>query len=293
MKEASVTPNYAEDIWRSLELHIFPSIGEMPISQIKATHAINTLRPIAAKGSLETVKHLSQRLNEIMTFAINTGLIDANPLTGIKAAFNKPIKKHMTTIRPEELPELMVAIHQASIKKVTRSLIEFQLHTMVRPSEAAGARWNEINLDNKKWVIPAERMKKRIALEIPLTPQVIAILEQMLTITGNREFVFPSDRNPLRHINEQTANMALKRMGYENRLVTHGMRALASTTLNEADNGFDKDVIEATLAHGDPDKVRAAYNRASYYERRIELMLCWSSHIENSATGSFSMGVTR
>ena len=292
VKKASVTPDYAKDIWRSLELHIFPAIGDMPIYQVKATHAIETLRPIEAKGSLETVKRLSQRLNEIMIFAINTGLIDANPLSGIKAAFNKPVKKHMTTITPKELPELMMAIHQASIKKVTRCLIEFQLHTMVRPSEAAGARWDEISLDNNKWVIPAERMKKRIAHEVPLTPQVVAILEQMLAISSNREFIFPSNRDPLRHINEQTANMALKRMGFKNRLVAHGMRALASTTLNEEDNDFDKDVIEAALAHGDPNKVRAAYNRASYFERRVELMSCWSDHIENAATGSFSLGAT-
>ncbi|WP_305838968.1 integrase domain-containing protein [Photobacterium leiognathi] len=292
VKEASVTPNYAEDIWRSLELHIFPSIGEMPISQVKATHAIDTLRPIAAKGNLETVKRLSQRLNEIMTFAINTGLIDANPLTGIKFAFNKPVKNNMLSLAPDELPELMITLSQASITKTTRSLIEFELHTMVRPSEAATAKWSEIDFDNAKWTIPAHKMKMSKDHVIPLSPQVINILKRMLLISGNREYIFPSIKNPTTHINEQTANAAIKRMGFKGRLVSHGLHSIASTTLNELDNKFDSDVIEAALSHTEQNSVRAAYNHATYYDRRIELMRWWSEHIEKAALGSLSLGAT-
>ncbi|WP_305843554.1 integrase domain-containing protein [Photobacterium leiognathi] len=292
VKEASVTPNYAEDIWRSLELHIFPSIGEMPISQVKATHAIDTLRPIAAKGNLETVKRLSQRLNEIMTFAINTGLIDANPLTGIKFAFNKPVKNNMLSLAPDELPELMITLSQASITKTTRSLIEFELHTMVRPSEAATAKWSEIDFDNAKWTIPAHKMKMSKDHVIPLSPQVINILKRMLLISGNREYIFPSIKNPTTHINKQTANAAIKRMGFKGRLVSHGLRSIASTTLNELDNKFDSDVIEAALSHTEQNSVRAAYNHATYYDRRIELMRWWSEHIEKAALGSLSLGAT-
>ncbi len=161
VKKTQVTPNYAEDIWRSLELHIFPAMGKMPIDAIRATHTIETMRPIAAKGSLETIKRLSQRLNEIMIYAVNTGLIPHNYLSGIKAAFKAPTKNHMPTLKPEELPELMKALNVASIKLTTRCLIEWQLHTMVRPSEASGARWDEIDLEDNLWNIPAERMKKK------------------------------------------------------------------------------------------------------------------------------------
>lgn len=290
VKKNQVTPNYAEDIWRSLELHIFPTMGEMPIDAIKATHAIATMKPIAAKGSLETIKRLSQRLNEIMVYAVNTGLIQANLLQGIKAAFEAPKKNHMPTLKPEELPELMKALNVASIKLTTRCLIEWQLHTMVRPSEAAGARWDEVDLDNSLWTIPPERMKKNKPHTIPLSPQVISLLDVMQPISGRRDFIFPSDRDPLRHVNEQTANMALKRMGFAGRLVSHGLRALASTTLNE--QGFDSDVIESALAHIDSNEVRRAYNRADYLERRRVLMCWWSEHIESAATGSFSLSST-
>jgi len=286
VKKTEVSPDHAKDLWRSLEIHILPALGKHPISNITAPKTIDIIKPIAAKGSLETVKRLTQRLNEIMNYAVNTGLIHASPLTGIKAAFKKPEKKNMPTLTPEQLPELMKAISYASIKIVTRCLIEWQLHTMVRPSEAAGAKWCEIDLENSIWVIPAERMKKKREHTVPLTKQSIELLERLQPISGHREYLFPADRDPKKHTNEQTANAALKRMGFHKKLVAHGMRALASTTLNE--QGFDGDVIEAALAHVDKDEVRRAYNRTDYLERRQVLMAWWSEHIEQAATGKLN-----
>ena len=76
-------------------------------------------------------------------------------------------------------------------------------------------------------------------------------------------------------------------MGFKGKLVAHGLRALASTTLNE--QGFDHDVIEAALAHGDKDAIRAVYNRATYLERRKTMMQWWSNHIEQAAMGNMSL----
>jgi integrase len=287
VKQDSVTDDYAKDLWRSLERHIFPALANTPISNINAPVVIQILKPIEAKGSLETVKRLSQRLNEIMNYAVNSGLVQANPLTGIKAVFKKPKKENMAALTPAELPELMQAIANASIKRTTRCLIEWQLHTMTRPSEAAGARWDEIDLDTKTWTIPPERMKKRREHRIPLTEQMLALLEVMQPISGHREYVFPSDRDPKKPCNSQTANMALKRMGFAGRLVSHGLRSLASTTLNE--QGFERDLVEAALAHVDDNQVRSAYNRTDYLERRIPMMCWWSEHIEKASQGSLSI----
>lgn len=125
IKKTTIQANTASDLWRSLELHIFPSLGKIPVSKLTAPLVIDALKPIAAKGTLETVKRLSQRLNEIMTYAVNTGLVHANPLTGIGSAFKKPVKKNMPAIKPEELPEFLATLQYASIKLVTRSLIEW------------------------------------------------------------------------------------------------------------------------------------------------------------------------
>lgn len=290
-KKDDVTPDYAVDIWRSLELHIFPYIANTPVRDINAPQVIELLKPIAAKGSLETVKRLAQRLNEVMNFATNCGLIQANPLTGIKAAFKKPKKENMVALKPAELAELMGAIANASIKRTTRCLIEWQLHTMTRPSESSGARWDEIDWDAKVWTIPGERMKKRRQHRIPLTQQMLDLLDVMKPISGRREFIFPSDRDPKRPCNSQTANMALKRMGFAGRLVSHGLRSLASTTLNE--QGFEPDLIEAALAHVDDNQVRSAYNRTDYLERRKPMMCWWSEHIEEAAKGNLSVTGTK
>lgn len=291
IKKDSITPDYAIDIWRSLELHVFPKLAKTPIKDITAPLIIELLRPIEAKGSLETVKRLSQRLNEVMNYATNCGLVQANPLSGIKAAFKKPKKENMAALTPAELPELMNTIAHASIKRTTRCLIEWQLNTMTRPSEASGARWEEINVQEKIWTIPAERMKKRRDHRIPLTDQMLAILEVMKPISGHREFIFPSDRDPKKPCNSQTANMALKRMGFAGRLVSHGLRSLASTTLNE--QGFEPDLIESALAHVDDNQVRSAYNRTDYIERRRPMMGWWSEHIEEASKGSLSVTGTK
>ncbi|MDO8908744.1 MAG: integrase domain-containing protein [Pseudohongiella sp.] len=287
IKRTKVTKDYADDIRRSLDLHILPKLGKLPVHLIRAQDAITVLEPIAARGSLETVKRLCQRLNEIMTYCVNTGLIEHNPLAGIGQAFIAPAKNHMPTLRPDQLPDLMLKLSRASIRITTRCLIEWQLHTMVRPTEAAGTRWEEIDLEKALWTIPAHRMKKKLAHTVPLTQQAIGLLQTMMPISRHLVHVFPADRNSGTHTHQQTANMALKRMGYEGQLVAHGLRALASTTLNE--QGFDPDIIESALAHIDKNSVRAAYNRSDYVARRRVMMNWWSEHIEAAAHGSLSI----
>ncbi|MBB1350960.1 MULTISPECIES: integrase domain-containing protein [unclassified Pseudoalteromonas] len=287
VKKQSLTKDYGEDIWRSLNKHILSVIGKYPIGKINAPQVIKILKPIEAKGTLETVKRLCLYLRKIMIHAVNSGYINANPLAGISEVFKKPQKQNMPSLKPEELPELMQTLAIASIKRVTRFLIEWQLHTLTRPGEAAGTRWDEIDFGNKLWTIPPERMKKRREHVIPLSKQALELLEAIKPISGHREFVFPSDRNPRNHINNETANMALKRMGFEGRLVSHGLRSLGSTTLNEHE--FNPDVIEAALAHVDKNQVRSAYNRAEYIEKRRELMNWWSDHIGRASQGTLSV----
>ncbi|WIM56927.1 integrase domain-containing protein [Pantoea anthophila] len=277
LKQASVTPDYAKDIWRSLEEDVFPAIGEIPVQEIKARKLVEALEPIKARGALETVRRLVQRINEIMIYAVNTGLIDANPASGIGMAFEKPKKLNMPTLRPEELPKLMRSLVMSNLSVPTRCLIEWQLLTLVRPSEAAGTKWSEIDLNLKLWTIPAERMKAKREHIVPLSSRALDILTIMKPISGNREYVFPSRNDPKQPMNSQTANAALKRIGYGGKLVAHGLRSFASTAMNEA--GLNPDVIEAALAHTDKNEVRKAYNRSTYLTQRIELMDWWANRV--------------
>lgn len=284
LKEGKVSPAYYEKISSRLEKYIFPKMGKTPIHKVTAVSAIEIIQPLANDEKLETVKKICRWTNEIMVYAVNTGVAHANPLAGIGKAFSAPKVTNLPTLRPEELPNLMFAIHHSNTKLITRCLIEWQLHTMVRPAEASGTRWNEINLNKSEWTIPAERMKKNKPHVVPLSPQALRLLDVLKPFSGHREYVFPSDHDPRRSANSQSANRALARMGFHGRLVSHGLRALASTTLNE--QGFDPDVIEAALAHVDKNSIRAAYNRAQYLERRREMMGWWSNHIESCAAGN-------
>jgi integrase len=273
LKQASVSFKHTEDIWRSLEKDILPSIENVPVQDIKARLLIQVLEPIKARGALETVRRLVQRINEIMIYAVNTGLIDANPASGIGNAFERPKKQHMPTIRPEELPKLMRTISMSNLSIPTRCLLEWQLLTLIRPAEASATAWAEIDIEKREWQIPAERMKAKRDHVVPLSDQALEILEIMHPISGGREHVFPSRNDSRKPMNSQTANATLKRIGYGGKLVAHGLRSIASTAMNEA--GFNSDVIEAALAHSDKNEVRRAYNRSTYLEKRCELMYWW------------------
>ncbi|AMQ43320.1 integrase [Aeromonas veronii] len=289
LKRHDVSEAYADDSWRSLELYVLPFIGSMPINQIRAPKVIEMLRPIEADGKHETVRRLCQRINEILDYSVNHGLLDANPCAAIRKVFKKPSKKHMPTLKPTELPMLMADIANGRLDHTTRCQIEWSLHTLVRPGESAGTRWDEIDFEGRVWNIPANRMKMDRPHRVPLTSQALSLLERMKPISGHRPYVFPGYRDPLGHINNQSANAALKRLGYGGRLVAHGLRSLGSTTLNE--QGFNPDAIEAALSHSDENEIRRAYNRTDYFEQRVIMMNWWSNHIEQASQGSLSLAI--
>jgi len=280
VKKTTVSADHAFDIWRSIERDVLPAVGEIPIQEIKPRHLIQALEPVKLRGSLETLRRIIQRINEIMIFAINLGLIDINPASGISYAFEKPKKEHQPSIRPERLPEFLSVLAKANVTLQTRCLILWQLLTIVRPSEAVTVAWREIDFENSLWVIPPEKMKMKREHSVPLCSQALAVLEQLRPVSGHREFVFPSIKEPRQPMHAQTANAAIKRMGFSGELVAHGMRAIASTAMNEA--GFNPDVVEAALAHLEKDEVRRAYNRSVYLEQRIKLMQWWGDFVEKS-----------
>lgn len=282
-KRKSVTEDYANDIWRSLEKDIFPTIGHIPVTQLKAPILVNILNVIVSRGNLETARRLSQRTSEIMNYAMNTGVAEANPFTTVKSALPVPRKEKNPTIRPEALPGLMRSLAMAQIERTTRLLIEWQLLTAVRPGEAVLARWSEIDWNKKQWDVPAATMKMDRPHSVALCSQALDILEAMKPISGHREFVFPGRKDPKTHMHSQSANAALKRMGYQNMLTAHGMRSIVSTAMNE--HGFRPDAIEAVLAHGEKNSIRAAYNRATYLEERRGMMDWWGEFVSSAANG--------
>ncbi|MEI6895930.1 MAG: tyrosine-type recombinase/integrase [Psychromonas sp.] len=287
MKENHITVGYGKDIWGSLTRHIFPKLGGYPITQLTAPRVIEVIRPLEENGKLDTIKRICQRINEIMTYAVNAGLITNNPLIGIGKVFSPVQTSNNPALEAHQLPELMSAISIANVRLTTRCLIEWQLHTMTRPNEAASAKWVDIDFENKLWIIPAAVMKTNVVHKVPLTYQMINLLTLLKPENGHREFLFPSSHKPKCHANASTVNMALKRMGFSGRQTAHGFRRLARTTL--AEEGFNFEALEACLSHKVGTSVSQAYNHATYMNQRIKIMAWWSKHVEQAAMGNHSL----
>ena len=145
------------------------------------------------------------------------------------------------------------------------------MHTALRIGEMRRAQWADVDTQARVWEIPAENTKMRREHRVPLTEKTLDLLEELRVISENHEWLFPDQQGRVHpFMSENTINHLVKRMGYQGRLVGHGFRALFSSVLNE--QGFNRDAIERQLAHVESNQVRAAYNRAEYWEERWQMM---------------------
>ncbi|HDD9166584.1 TPA: tyrosine-type recombinase/integrase [Escherichia coli] len=280
VKTSGISQDHAEDIWRSLERNIFPTLGDTPIKEIRPKMLKQHLDPIEKRGVLETLRRIISRLNEIFRYAATEELIEFNPADNLAQRFSKPKKQNMPALPPTELPRFLTVLNNASVRMETRLLIEWQLLTWVRPGEAVRTRWSDIDIETGMWNIPAEFMKMKKPHKVPLSKEALRVLDLMKAISGHREWVFPSIKAPLNHMHEQTANAAIIRMGFGGELVAHGMRSITRTAAEESGK-FRTDVLEAALAHSKKDEIIAAYNRAEYLTERVILMQWWSDFVSS------------
>lgn len=276
--------NYQKDVISLINRCLLPHFGPLPISQITAPMALKAFKQYQDEGHLEKLKRTIQKHNEIMTYALHRDLISFNPTANIAKEFDSPTVEHFKTLKPEDLSEFMFTLQNAQIHLQTRYLILWQLLTMTRPNEAATAKWADIDEKNRIWTIPAEQMKRGIEHRITLSRQALALLGQIKKLSGGKTYLFPSVKNPQSHVNTQTANAAIKRMGYAGKLVAHGLRSIASTYLN--DQGFNSDLIEVALSHLNSDRVKTAYDRGDKLEQRFKLLQAWADFVEQSSQGT-------
>ncbi|NBI43341.1 tyrosine-type recombinase/integrase [[Haemophilus] felis] len=276
--------NYKKDVASLIKRCLLPHFGHLPITQITAPMALKDFKPYQDAGTLEKLKRAIQKHNEIMTFALHREMITFNPTANISKEFDSPTVEHFKTIQPEDLPEFMFTLNNAQIHLQTRYLILWQLLTMTRPNEAAKARYQDIDEQNRLWTIPAENMKRGIAHKITLSRQALALLREIKKLSGGKTYLFPNVKYPQTHVNTQTANAAIKRMGYQGKLVAHGLRSIASTYLNE--KGYNSELIEVALSHMNSDRIKAAYDRGERLEQRFKLLQVWADFVDECSQGA-------
>ena len=279
-------PSHGEKIIRRFERDIFPWLGARPVTDITPPELLAALRKIEARGAVETAHRAHQNCGQVFRYAVATGRAERDPCGDLRGAL-PPVKQehHASITDPQAIGELLRAVQGYSGSLVTRCALQLAPLVFVRPGELRRAEWTEFDLDAAEWRIPAEKMKSRALHIVPLAVQAVAILRELHPLTGRGRYVFPSGRGPSRCMSENGVLSALRRMGYSGEQMTgHGFRSMASTLLNE--QGWPRDAIERQLAHGERDKVRAAYNYAEHLPQRRRMMQAWADYLASLAAGT-------
>lgn len=278
------TPQHAHKLWRRLELHIFPALGNRPVSEITTIELLDTLRKIEKDDKTETSHRALQTCKVVFQFAVLTQKVTYNPANDLQGVLKAHKAQSYPTIGHNQIPEFLEKLETVKTSDLTRLAIKALILTFVRQGELRRAKWTDINFETKEWRVRAETTKMRTLHHVPLSQQTIEILQQVKKITGDAEYVFASQyKRKYPYMSENTINKVIHEMGYKGALVGHGFRSMASTILNE--NGFKPDVIERQLAHMPRDKVRAAYNRAEYLPERRKMMDWWGNFIKGVSNG--------
>ena len=276
-------PEHAERIWRRMELYAFPQIGKQPIAQIKTPELVRILRKLEQQRKTETARRLAQSMRDVFRHAIHCGVLEHNPAADLRGIIIPHKATHFAAIHPSGLPDMLTKLEAVNANAQSKIAIKLLLNVFVRPGELRYGKWREIDWQQKLWVIPAERMKKRRPHVVPLSEGALALLHQLQPISGYSEYLFPSQQRRAHPVmSENTINKVLGNMGYEGKQVGHGFRAIASTVLNES-GLFRPDVIEIQLAHVEGNNSRKPYNRAEYLEERTQMIQWYSDYLLTAA----------
>lgn len=274
---------HARDTLHRMEKYIFPHIGNDPLNRIDPPLLLELLRRIERRGALEMANRVKTICGQVFRYGIVTGRCTRDPSADLKGALKTRRKEHFPALDTREIPEFLAVLRSNKARLYPRTIrsILFSMLTFVRPGELRQARWEDIDFDEARWIIPKEIMKMGKAHLVPLSKQSIDILLEQKEESDllDSEWVFPSQIRPQEPMSNGTVLMAIKRMGFKGRMTAHGFRAMARTTIREK-LGYEPDIIERQLAHVPQSKVIAAYDRAQFLDQRIVMMQEWADYLD-------------
>lgn len=292
-------PTTAKDTLRRLELDIFPALGAMPITAITHQQMITALRKIESRGSVEVAHRVKATCARIFSYATQLGIENRNPAADLNDVLKPAQGGHFAAITSDELPAFLAAMNKndARLFMPTRIALRLMMLIFVRTSELITTPWSEINLETGEWIIPWQRMKRgkltvnpdKTNHHVCLSRQALELLRELHTLTGGGIYLFPNQRNHEKPMSNGAILMALKRMGYQNRMTGHGFRALAMSTIKEH-LGYRHEVVDRQLAHAQKDKVASAYDRAQFLTERKVMMQHWADYLNLMASGNVVTG---
>ncbi len=272
------TPRHLAEVKRRTNKDLVTFFRDDYVEDITSQDILDFIRRVESRNNFDITHRLYRDIHAVMRYAISIGVITHNIAEPLRGALLPNVVVNQKTITKKELPALLSQITTAQFSegKIMNHAFQLLALTFLRAQELMGAQWNEINFEEKVWIIPAERMKMRRPHTVYLTSQMIAVLNTIKTNHFHSIYIFYDKKRDTAIKNERLIN-SLYKLGYKGKMTAHGFRALASTILNE--EGFNPDVIEKQLAHIDSNSVRRAYNRAEYIEDRNKMMQWWSNFI--------------
>jgi integrase len=290
--EPSRTTKHAAQWIASLENHMPAELWHKPIADVTAPELLRVLRgikpherAIRSDTSLhETVRRIRQRLESVFEDAIFHGRASLNPAAAVKrklreAAPKKPAKGQFAALSYREAPAFMARLR--AVPGIAARALEFAVLTAARTGEVLGATWAEIDLEEGLWTVPAERMKAGEMHTVRLSPRALEVVKVHAGL--DPVWVFPSPAKAEAPLSNMAMLTTLGRLGARDRTTVHGLcRSTFSTWANET-AAARPDVVEACLAHREGDRIRAAYNRASFDAERAELLIKWADYLAHSA----------
>ncbi|WER20886.1 integrase arm-type DNA-binding domain-containing protein [Providencia stuartii] len=280
--------DHSERVIRSLENYIFPHIGKMDVRSLRTSHLLAPVKNVDNDGKHDIAKRLQQRITAIMRFAVQNDILEASPANDMAGALAVVKSTHHPALPSDQLTNFLNRISRYRGRLLTRIALELTLLTFVRSSELRFARWEEVDLDNSVWVIPAKRkpipgvkfsnrgMKMKTDHIVPLSNQAVSLFRTLYNLTGHGEVMFPNDHDPKKVMSESTVNNALRVMGYDTKteVCGHGFRTMARGAMGES-GLWNDDAIERQLSHIERKNVRAAYIHTSKHIEERRLMVQW------------------
>ena len=281
-QSGNLTQKHGQEIKRSLENHVFPKMGHLQITDIPSKAIKEILLGLESEGKAETAHRIHQRIRSVFQYAVMQEWTDRNPAADLHKLLAPVKKEPMKSLPLSELPGYLRRLDENNreMHMVTRIALKLIVMLFVRTVELIEAKWEELDLENAIWRIPAERMKLGVEHLVPLPKQALVLFDELKQFRGESDYVFPGDRNPKQPMSNNTLLYGgIYRMGYRSRATIHGFRSLASSILNESGK-WNPDAIERQLAHSEKDQVRAAYNRANYLEERKQMMQWYADYLD-------------
>ena len=260
-----------KDQWKStLKSYAYPTLGNRPLSAIDGALITDALESIWTKKP-ETARRVKQRIERVVQW-----VRDGRPLPSKGAS--KRVRHH-PALPFAELPAFMAELRGR--ERISARALEFTILTASRTSEALGAKWSEIDLDDGVWTVPAERMKGGKEHQVPLSKRVVAILGDLPRERGG--YVFPGSKakSPLSNM----AMLELLRGMDGNGSTVHGFRSTFRDWAGDRTN-YAREVIEHALAHHIKDRAEASYRRSAALEKRRQLMEAWARYCSSPSQPS-------